>query len=390
MIIENKKLVITCKVLPPIISGSPVLMHNLFYNYKGNIEAICGWEFGCKSDLNYKLPFKTHFLKFYPQLLQRILERFSFIYFQIVKIFVYYKLKKINPTAVFSACTPDGLFFIASYIACKKLSIPFWGQMHDLWIENTKEGGFKRKLAKKWEPIILKKAEKIFCMTDNQLSFLNEKYPREYEILPHCTRKLDIESSDLLENLENKFNQKRKTILYTGNVSSAMNLDALQNFVNIIDDLPINYEIIFLISSNLEQCKNMKMYHPLIKYSWLSVSESQKMLGKVDLLFLPLSFKNCSENEVKTVYSTKTLDYLTSGTPILVYSPSNSFHSQNANKYGWGYVVDNEKPDTLKNAIEKVLNNKNIQIGLVKNAFLEARKRDPDIYSEKLFSLINE
>ncbi|MDA7665992.1 hypothetical protein N8648_05550 [Verrucomicrobia bacterium] len=132
------------------------------------------------------------------------------------------------------------------------------------------------------------------------------------------------------------------------------------------------------------QLKNYPIYDKRIKYYWLTVQESNDLLKIVDLLFLPFSFENCSHLEVKTVYATKTLNYLTSRTPILVFSPKDSFHSVSGNKFGWGYVVDVNCPKYLADNMVNICNNENTQISLVTNAYKEAKNRDSTEMCNKL------
>ena len=106
-----------------------------------------------------------------------------------------------------------------------------------------------------------------------------------------------------------------------------MNADALNDLVACLDLLPDNFRVLMLTSLGDEECRAMGIRHPRIERDWVSVAESGRLVREADLLFLPLSFKNCSAEEVRTVFSTKTLDYLTSGVPILVYSPADSYHS---------------------------------------------------------------
>ena len=49
-------------------------------------------------------------------------------------------------------------------------------------------------------------------------------------------------------------------------------------------------------------------------------------------------------DEVRTVFSTKILEYLVSGRPIVVFAPEGSYHAESAKKNGWGYVVTEDSP----------------------------------------------
>ena len=132
-------------------------------------------------------------------------------------------------------------------------------------------------------------------------------------------------------------------------------------------------------------CKKLSLYNDRIKYDWLPIKEVKIEMADADLLFLPLSHKNGGMEEVRTVFATKTLEYLISGTPILVFSPKNSFHSISAKSGNWGHVIDIDEPKEIANGIKKVINNKNLSKNLVENAFNEALSRDSRIFSEKLF-----
>ena len=135
--------------MPPLVVGSAVPMRNLFQPYRGKLAAIAGWEYGAKVDPGYQPICPTHFLSFSPPILQRLMQhRLQCVYYWIAKWFVYWKLKRLRPTAVFSACTPDGIFFTASFLACRSLGIPFWAHMHDLWLENNPPGSFRQRLGR--------------------------------------------------------------------------------------------------------------------------------------------------------------------------------------------------------------------------------------------------
>ena len=336
--------------MPPLVVGSSILMRNLFQSYRGKFSAIAGWEYGAKVDPDYQPVCPTHFLKFSPPILQRLLQfRLHALYFFAAKRFVCRKLQRIRPTAVFSACTPEGIFFIASFLACRSLRIPFWGHMHDLWLENTRPGSFLRKLAQEWEPVIFRAADKIFCMTDTQRDYYKDKYGGNYEIIPHCVPR-DVEIPDH-PSVKTKSRGEEIRILYTGNISRTMNMDAVKDLVPCLDLLPANYRVMMLTPASAETCRTEGICHPRLEQNWASVAEARKLVREADILFLPLSFKNCSPEEVKTVFSTKTLDYLTSGVPVLVYSPATCHHSLSAKSHGWGCVVDADNPRLLAAAI---------------------------------------
>jgi glycosyltransferase involved in cell wall biosynthesis len=382
MTVNTKALVITCRSFPPVVGGSQVLLTNLFRVYRGNVEAVAGWEYGSNVDWAFAPPCKTHYLRFRPPFLQRVMWRFTRVYFFFIKWFIYFKLRQIRPAVVFAACTADGLFFTASFLACRKLKIPFWAHMHDLWLENTSPGNFEGRLAAKWEPIIFREADKIYCMTSSASEHYQQKYGRSSELLPHCISP-ELQVPDDLPVKTTK-PADEKLILYTGSVSHVMNLDALQAFVTAVDLLPPNYRVQMLIGGNVEWHKAEGIYRERISYGWVSVKESERLVRKADVLFLPLSFKTSFPDEVKTVFATKTLNYLTSGVPILVYSPPDSFHSLSASAAGWGYVVQQEGVELLAAKLQELANDPGLRQNIVQKALQEARRRDPHGWAQSI------
>ena len=94
------------------------------------------------------------------------------------------------------------------------------------------------------------------------------------------------------------------------------------------------------------------------------------------VLIAPLSHKNGSADEVRTVFSTKLLEYLLAGRPILVFAPRDSFHAISARERGWGLVVDEDDPQALANGIVKLLTDQPLCERLVAGALAEAKRRD--------------
>ena len=156
-----------------------------------------------------------------------------------------------------------------------------------------------------------------------------------------------------------------------------MNEDALITISKSIASLPDNYKFYWYpihdIPLSYLDKKGFDLSRIVIKV--ISTKEMLKAISEADVLIAPLSFKNCSEYEVKTVFSNKLLIYFTSGTPILVFSPKDSFHSVSAKKDKWGLVVDKDNIGKLASEIEKLSNDKFLQKCLISGAINEAKKR---------------
>jgi glycosyltransferase involved in cell wall biosynthesis len=107
----------------------------------------------------------------------------------------------------------------------------------------------------------------------------------------------------------------------------------------------------------------------------VSTTEMREELREASVLVAPLSFKNCSAEEVRTVFSTKLLTYFIIGRPVLVYGPADCYHIQSALKSGWGFTVDRDDTDFLADSLRLLANDIMLQKKLVAGVFEEAERR---------------
>ena len=379
------------RTFPPFTVGSAILMSNLFRSYKGSLSAIASWQYEAKQDSSFEPPCETYYLKMPFALLQRVYDKFQHRLIGLTKYFIKRRIKKLKPSCVFLVF-PNAPFLVAAYQVCSELKIPYLIQMHDLWEENYTPNHPVGGLGRKWEKRIFEDAERRFSMTSIQQKYYQQKYDLEVELLPHTIVPSRI--NELRTRIENLFplekkNSESPTIVYTGNISHKMNIDAIQQFVSAVDLLPSHYEVKMFVNFTVDQCKKLKLYHPRIMYNWLPIEEVQDQMRSAAVLFLPLSFKNAAMDEVKTVYATKTLDYLVSGVPMLVYSPSDSFHTVSAKEGGWGLVVEEDSPEAIAIGIQELVENKALAKKIVGEALNEADRRDASKYALQLEEIVN-
>lgn len=378
------KLLVTSRSYPPVITGSSIIMYNLLTAYPGQFVSVCSSLYEAKKDPSFQIHAPRLQLSFKNDLLQRVFERFQSKLLPFLKFRIKRFAKKHGCTHIF-AVYPNGPLLVASYEVARDLGLPYYVHMHDLWEENLRKGHPNRRLAEKYEQQILEGAECVFCMTEVQEEHLNKKYSIRTEILPHTVTQ---DALDQFPSGSELGSNQTKKVIYTGNISHLMNLDAFKQLVQAIDLLPDDYEFHIYTSWDEKVMKQYDIYHPRMKLGWAQKSEMNSILNSGDVLFLPLSFQNASMHEVNTVYATKTLDYLTSGTPILAYSPPTSYHSQHAMEHGWAHVVDRSEPKALAEAIETLCNNAEVASQVVNQARVEAERRSASKHASRLHQLI--
>ena len=81
---------------------------------------------------------------------------------------------------------------------------------------------------------------------------------------------------------------------------------------------------------------------PAIPYSQMPAR-----LADADLLVLPLDFEKRAQDFARFSMPTKTVEYMASGTPTLIYAPAENAVSRYASAGGWGHVVGNRSGPEL-------------------------------------------
>jgi glycosyltransferase involved in cell wall biosynthesis len=374
---------------PPQVSGSTILLTNLLQHYPGEVHAIAGYDRDARLDPTFTTPCPTSHLMFprrFPILWDRFRRRLPIVSSHHLQRIIHRQMRQLNTTVVFGAY-PDGVHLVAAFLAAQQLQLPFYAHMHDLWLENTQKGTAQARLAALWEPCILRHATRVLCMTEAMQEHYEKQYGIQPELLPHCIADRDLDSAPTALRPPQR---QRPTVLFVGAVSDHMNLDALKVLAGASELLPQDYTLLFCTSSSREDLVSLGIRSSRLHVQYVSRQEVQCLQGEVDVLVAPLSHKNGSADEVRTVFSTKLLEYLIAGRPIVVFAPPDSYHATSAQKGEWGYVVTEDSPQALAAAIQQVATNTTLAASLVQGALRQAHTRRASHHANRLYEWVQE
>jgi glycosyltransferase involved in cell wall biosynthesis len=380
---KEPMLTVVSSSFPPRVSGSAILLTNLFSNYTGKLSAIAGYSRYVKPDPDFSPPCETRYLAV-PRLVPRVYEALNWtvpsVVWRTLSRSIRKSFKELR-TDIVLAAYPREDFLVAAFHAARKLHLPFYAHMHDLWMENVTPGSVAARFAEKWESLILKESTRVLCMTPSMQEHYETKYGLQTDLLPHTIPEQDWHSAPAEMRLPR---MSKPTVLFVGAVSPAMNLDALKVLASATELLPSEYELLFCTSFNAPLLNSLGICSNRLKVKYVTRAEVHRLQSEAHVLVAPLSHKNCSTDEVRTVFSTKLLEYLISGRPIVVFAPDGSYHAKSAREHGWGYVVTEDSPAALAAAVLKVATDERLASKLVCGALKEARSRNAKLHAERL------
>jgi glycosyltransferase involved in cell wall biosynthesis len=279
------------------------------------------------------------------------------------------------------ATYPFPEFLIASFAAARALGLPFYAHMHDLWVDNIAPGSTMARFSARWEPVVLRQATRVCCMTEAMQAHYERQYGIATHLLPHTISDEDLAAAPTVIR---PASLPKPTVLFVGSVDYDFNLDALKVLAQASELLPSEYQLLFCTPDDLAGLKSLGISSSRLQARYVSRREVQQLQSEAHVLIAPLSHKNCSENEVRTVFSTKLLEYLISGRPIIAFSPPQAYHSVSARKTGWAHVVDRDSPQALADAIVRVVTDETLAARLVQGALHEARARRASDHARRL------
>ncbi len=115
------------------------------------------------------------------------------------------------------------------------------------------------------------------------------------------------------------------------------------------------------------------------------LSDLPRLQSEADVLFICYDFDPESFRQARYSMPAKLAPCLASGTPILVYGPAGLPVVEYARREGWGKVVDNRDPVTLKAAVRELMESATLREHLGQTAKrLSSERHDAKIVSEEM------
>jgi glycosyltransferase involved in cell wall biosynthesis len=114
---------------------------------------------------------------------------------------------------------------------------------------------------------------------------------------------------------------------------------------------------------------------PKVNVGTVSRDELITRLRQADILLLPHGFTSkFAQEEIKTIFPTKTIEYLISGRPILAHLPADCFLAEFLRSQGCALIVDEPSVEALKRALDPLRQDEALRSKLVCNAIQAAKQ----------------
>ncbi len=278
----------------------------------------------------------------------------------------------------------------------KRTSIPIVVHIMDDWPKLLNRSGL---LGVYWNyytdlkfKVLLKKTTLNLAISDAMVEEYSRRYGTEWYAY-HNIIQPDVDQNEFEIGVDNIIPPKNIfKIAYFGRIGVA-NQKSLLEFSEVINILSNTYDIFFNIYSPDGDKMNKNHYKNVTIKTTVEYKKVHSEMSQYNLLLLPLDFNKQSILFTKFSMPTKAIDYLYSGTPILIYAPKETAIVKFAKDNEIAYCITEKGKENLISGIKFLYNNRNyLKFLKARSEFVYKNNFNPERIREKfrkqLFSVI--
>jgi glycosyltransferase involved in cell wall biosynthesis len=267
--------------------------------------------------------------------------------------------------AVMSCSSGSDLLDVPSgFIASRLARVPFYLYLFDtyshMWLKPQ-----TRFIGRRLEPVILKRARGIITTNESVSELLRGRYGVESTAIHNPC---DLSAYEKVPPRLSERDGGEVNIVYTGAVSEA-HYEPLRNMVTAIKLLgrsDIKLHIYTAFSPSLLADQGIR--GPVVIHEHQPISAMPGIQRQAKVLFLPLAFNSPYPELIKISSPSKMGEFLAARRPILVHAPPDSFISTYFRQHDCGLVIDQNNPERLAEATERLLADPTLRKRLSNNA----------------------
>ena len=274
-----------------------------------------------------------------------------------IPLFLHLYISLVKPARIIIGYPDLYWLDICSTVAIKR-KIPFIPYLHDTIVEATYFGGSKE-LAKEVQERVFSKAYNIAVMSEGMRSLYKKKYGLDVVAWEHIYPESPVSFTG----------QKDNRAHWSGDVYE-VNYKSVIRLNTALGKMGMQFSI-----SNGKTREQLKGFgitgQHLQKVFYPDRADYLKQLGTSKILLLGLNYADeCTvhEDELSTIFSTKTPEYLGSGSLIVYHGPSHYFLARFLIENDSGIVIDTRDENVLLAELKNIIENYSEHNTKIKNA----------------------
>lgn len=248
------------------------------------------------------------------------------------------------------------------------LKIPMVLHQMDDWIGSINSNGLAKNY---WTAKINREFGELANRADLCLSicdFMGEEYQNRYGVRFHTFHN-PVELSKWLRTTPKSLAPKPEySILYAGRTGFGIDTslrcfaDAIELF-NQSSDIKLNFYV-----QTAEELRWTDGYEYTSHRNLIPYEELPRLFQQMDFLLMPCDFSGAAIKYLKYSMPTKAPEYMASGTPIIIFSPSQTAIYQYGKQNQFAFMIDKDKPKLICELLKQFVFNEELKREFTKRA----------------------
>jgi hypothetical protein len=261
---------------------------------------------------------------------------------------------------------PEERFLLMAYLTARLLKCRLFPYFHNTYLENRH--GWSRMFAGWLQGRVFDYAEHVFVMSEGMSELYRSRYPH-------------LSQSPLLHS----FNEPLPSADAPTTVGSPMRLAICGTINASCEEAAIrlgeavagspDVRLSIYGANDPNHLRSIGLLRDGMQCATVSREELLRNLRAADVLLLPHGLTGSfSIEEYRTIFPTKTIEYLMSGRPILAHTLSDCFLTRFLRKHDCALIVDKPDVQALREALERLRTDYPLRRRLAENALKAARQ----------------
>jgi glycosyltransferase involved in cell wall biosynthesis len=257
-------------------------------------------------------------------------------------------------------------YLLVGYLVAKMTGAQLFPYFHNTYLEQCPASGAAQRLARCLQTAVFRRAQHIFVMSKGMEDLYRARYP-------------GLQCSALVHSFDEALpaygappepGQKPHFII-AGNINASCQDATVRVCAAVakIDDSRLT----ILSGTASDHLEKLGLLTDRVRLQTVARDVLIQRLHEADVVLLPHGFTGTlSEEEYRTIFPTKTIEYLICRRPILAHAPAGCYLAEFLKAHGCALVVEEPSIEALLAGIRRILADSDLRSRLVRNALRAA------------------
>lgn len=261
---------------------------------------------------------------------------------------------------------PNEEFLLAGFLVAIWTGAKLYPYFHNTYVENRK--GLSLHFARWLQGRVFSKAIRVFVWNEGLAELYRQRYPGL-----KCSVLVGAVNEPIPGFSPPPEPRSPLQLIISGNIWDVC-LDATQRVCDAVSQVR-DSSLTFLTGMPRVFLEGMGLLKNGTRHESVPNEAVLSRLKEADILILPHGFTgSLSVEEYRTIFPTRTIEYLFSGRPILAHAPPDCYITRFLKEHRCALVVDEPNVSALIEAIDRLRSNAKLRSELVANAICAAAK----------------